>query len=444
MPRLKKKEESKKEGENEKREQPKRQSKEKREIERVAEQEPKKKKVGGKAEQKRAPAKRAKSKDHPSYLKMISEAILEDAKRDGTSLILIQRYITENYKLELDGHVKSFIRLALRRGVENGDFLQVKHSYRLPSEARKLLRRRRPRKAHHKEGEKEREKSPRRERKEKKEKKEKEEEKEEEKPKKRKAKEPAKEKKGDAEKEEKPKKRKAEEHAKEKKADSDEEEKPKRKRAQKAKPEEEKKKKIEEEEPKKKRARKAKEGEEEKPKAKKPRAPKRGKKEAVVDKEIAIPEVLPHVVTSGVAFNTTDIPEVRMELKNTIESLMADDNIRVSIIANRGWKEHAQYNLEVIDFTDDSKAASDAVESAHGEGADWLSYYRQVLESALTLSWANHRNKVLILIGDQGVDAVRDASLQNQVGRLNTLGVKVYAFHHSQLVILQGVLSDLN
>jgi len=152
---------------------------------------------------------------------------------------------------------------------------------------------------------------------------------------------------------------------------------------------------------------------------------------------------LPDVTSSGVAFNTTDIIEVRIDIKAVIEKLLTDDNIRVSIIANRGWKD-TKYNLETLEFSDDPKEISAFVEHSFGEGSDWLKYYKQVLEEALNLSWANHKLKTLILIGNEGIDSVRDPSLQAEVGKLSTLGVKVFAFHHSQLFLLQEVLSELN
>jgi len=156
-----------------------------------------------------------------------------------------------------------------------------------------------------------------------------------------------------------------------------------------------------------------------------------------------VKEVLTDVTTSGVLFNTTDIIEVRADIKAIIEKLLTDDNIRVGIVANRGWKD-TQYNLEVLDFSDDPKEISGFVENSFGEGSDWLKYYKQVLQQALEVSWANNKLKLLILIGNEGIDSIRDASLQTEVGKLSTLGVKVFAFHHSQLFLLEEVLKDLN
>jgi len=145
-----------------------------------------------------------------------------------------------------------------------------------------------------------------------------------------------------------------------------------------------------------------------------------------------------------IAFNTTDLPHVRDELKRTIEGLFADDKIRIAVISNRGWKENAQYNLEVVDFSDDSKQICEVVQNAHGEGSDWLTYYRQVLQCAPNLTWGSSKSKYLILIGDQGVDAVRDASMQQEVQKLQVIGVKVFAFHHSQLFLLQSIMEELD
>lgn len=41
---------------------------------------------------------------------------------------------------------------------------------------------------------------------------------------------------------------------------------------------------------------------------------------------------------------------------------------------------------------------------------------------ALNLPWANHKTKMLILIGNDGVGVVRDPSLANEIGKLSTLG----------------------
>ena len=141
--------------------------------------------------------------------------------------------------------------------------------------------------------------------------------------------------------------------------------------------------------------------------------------------------------------------------------------MRVGIVANRGWKD-AAYNLELLEFTDDSKKIQDFVgkdvftnvltcfsENSFGVGRDWLSYYKQVLQECLNFGWGVNKSKTLILIGDEGVNAVRDPSLQSEIGKLTQLGgkvvnessnckVRVYAFHHSQLFLLSSVLTNLN
>jgi len=176
-------------------------------------------------------------------------------------------------------------------------------------------------------------------------------------------------------------------------------------------------------------------------------AVKLAKKATVIDteeKEIEdVGNIAPDVTTTGVVFNTTDLSEVRLDVKTIIDALLTDDQVKVGVVANRGWKD-TKYNLELLDFSDDSKILDEFVANSYGEGSQWLEYYREVLQQALNLSWANHKTKVLVLIGNEGIGAVSGVGLQAEVGRLSTLGVKVFAFHHSQLDLLKTVLKDLN
>ena len=65
-----------------------------------------------------------KPSEHPKYEEMISVAIKALADRTGSSRQAIIKYIRANYKVgeSAEKHVK----LALKRGVNGGKFLQVK------------------------------------------------------------------------------------------------------------------------------------------------------------------------------------------------------------------------------------------------------------------------------------------------------------------------------
>jgi len=335
--------------------------------------------------------------NRPSYLEMISQAIVNLRRKEGSSLVAIENYILDNFDIDLSAEVfRRQLKLGLKRATEGGALMRNKGSYLIgdgnPPEKKKAPKKEEKKEENNEEEEEEKE----------------EEEEDEESLKKIPKIKPA------------PKKKEKEEESKEKAPSKKRGASPKKKESKRAKTQK-------------------KEGEE-KPSRKSPAKRKKGN---VADKEIIVKDVLPNVTTSGVLFNTTDIVEVRMDIKAAIEKLLTDDNIRVGIIANRGWKE-TQYNLEVLDFSDDPKEIARFVENSFGEGFEWLKYYKQVLEKALDLSWANHKLKTLILIGNEGIDSVRDVSLQAEVGKLATLGVKVFAFHHSQLFLLEEVLSELN
>jgi len=89
------------------------------------------------------------------------------------------------------------------------------------------------------------------------------------------------------------------------------------------------------------------------------------------------------------------------------------------------------------------KEIEDFVENSYGEGADWLQYYKLVLQKALDLSWGLHKTRALVLIGE-GNDALCDKSLEQDVAKLQLLGVKVFGLHHSQLEDLDVVLTALD
>jgi len=325
-----------------------------------------------------------KAATHPPYLSMIKKAIGAEDKKEGSSINFIEKYIKNKFKI--DHEIKRYLKLALRRGVENGKLSQHRSSYKLKATKKRT-------------------------------------------------KSPSTKKKSDESPKRKPRTTKAKKEEKPKKEKSPRAKSPSKKSPKKT-PEKRKRDEKSTSPAKKQKTPSPKKTTEKKPRGRKPQANK--------EKKVILEKILPNITTSGVMFNTTDVPEIRKELKTTIEALLTDDNVRVAILANRGYKENSQYNLEALDFCDDAKKVLDAVENSHGEGSDWLAYYRQILQEGLNFSWANHRNRLMILIGDEGVNAVRDNSLQNDIGKLATLGVKVYAFHFSQLFLLEELLAQLN
>eukprot|EP01105_Mastigella_eilhardi_P022149 TRINITY_DN5432_c0_g1_i1.p1 TRINITY_DN5432_c0_g1~~TRINITY_DN5432_c0_g1_i1.p1 ORF type:complete len:464 (+),score=192.10 TRINITY_DN5432_c0_g1_i1:59-1450(+) len=171
--------------------------------------------------------------------------------------------------------------------------------------------------------------------------------------------------------------------------------------------------------------------------AKKPAQPRKKKAAA---KEVSSTVVAPDVTMNGVAFNTTDRPDIRADVKSIIKTLLQDDDVGVGIIANRGVPDAGGYKLEVLDFTDDATKIDSFVEESYGEGSEWLAYYRMVLESAKDLLWAKCKTRTLILVGDHGTDVLQDKSLEALTYKLETMGVRVFGFHHSQLELLQQLI----
>jgi len=371
--------------------------------------------------------------DHPSYEVMISTAIRTLRKKEGSSLVAIENFIQGNYDVPLTpSRFRLQVRLGIRRAVENGTIERNRGSYVIASGiAKKPSKQANKEEASSSSSDDLPEEQPVKEE-----------------PKKKRvarSKSPKKKESSESEEEEevapkktaRGKKKEEDTNGKEEVEKGKEKEKPKQKRAA------GKRKKDDEESGEDKKEAKKQSPKKQSPKKQTPKKQK-GAQEEVQDKTVEVQEnVLPNIVTSGVAFNTTDMIQVRNDVKGAIEKILTDDNVRVGIIANRGWKD-TKYNLETLDFSDDPKEITKFVEGSFGEGSDWLAYYKQVLDEALNLSWADNRAKMLILIGDEGIKAVTNQLLQASVGKLATLGVKVYAFHHTQLFLLEEVLNELN
>lgn len=49
-------------------------------------------------------------------------------------------------------------------------------------------------------------------------------------------------------------------------------------------------------------------------------------------------KIAPDVTTTGVVFNTTDLSEVRLDVKTIIDALLTDDQVKVGVIANRFYR----------------------------------------------------------------------------------------------------------
>ncbi|GMM34264.1 histone H1 [Saccharomycopsis crataegensis] len=73
----------------------------------------------------KAVAAAAKKPEHPTYKDMIKEAITVLKERNGSSRQALKKYLQANYKMTASNFDAQF-NLALRRGVDKGDFIQPK------------------------------------------------------------------------------------------------------------------------------------------------------------------------------------------------------------------------------------------------------------------------------------------------------------------------------
>eukprot|EP01119_Soliformovum_irregulare_P000859 TRINITY_DN1062_c0_g1_i1.p2 TRINITY_DN1062_c0_g1~~TRINITY_DN1062_c0_g1_i1.p2 ORF type:complete len:179 (-),score=24.24 TRINITY_DN1062_c0_g1_i1:175-711(-) len=80
--------------------------------------------------------KRHQSKKKPTYRQMISEFLFLLPHRVASPKA-ITKYVAEHYPVP--SQCKRYVKAALRKGVDNGNFVQIRHSYRLsPSERQRL------------------------------------------------------------------------------------------------------------------------------------------------------------------------------------------------------------------------------------------------------------------------------------------------------------------
>jgi histone H1/5 len=69
--------------------------------------------------------KAKKPSAHPAYKDMIKDAILQLKERNGSSRQALKKYIQSNHEIQASNFEVQF-NAALRRGVQNGDFVQPK------------------------------------------------------------------------------------------------------------------------------------------------------------------------------------------------------------------------------------------------------------------------------------------------------------------------------
>jgi len=156
-----------------------------------------------------------------------------------------------------------------------------------------------------------------------------------------------------------------------------------------------------------------------------------------------------------IAFNTTDLPEVRQSLVEIVKSLLQNPvcEISVGLISNSGVKGDNNPNLHNLPFSKNFDEISKIITDSFGEGKNWEQYYRLVLEKASTFKWtpklANNQSFLILVGSNDSVDALttylhQHNDFNNLIGRLNMSGVGVFAFNHEQLDLLAEVVSNLS
>ena len=88
----------------------------------------------------------AKKSNHPAYSDMIKAAIKALKERNGSSRQAIEKYIKVNYGI---GEVGSHLKMALKRGTANGQFVHTKGvgasgSFKLPKEVKEAKPKKKP------------------------------------------------------------------------------------------------------------------------------------------------------------------------------------------------------------------------------------------------------------------------------------------------------------
>ena len=74
-------------------------------------------------------------RSHPTYSAMIITAISELKDRKGSSRPAIKNFVVTNYKID-EKVATSHLRVAIRKGLEKGELIQVKGCFKLPPPVR--------------------------------------------------------------------------------------------------------------------------------------------------------------------------------------------------------------------------------------------------------------------------------------------------------------------
>lgn len=79
-----------------------------------------------------AAVKSAAAAAKPTYAVMVAASIKALGDRTGSSVQAISKHVTTQYKMDVNKHALS---KAIKKGVESGDFVQIKSSYKLSKKA---------------------------------------------------------------------------------------------------------------------------------------------------------------------------------------------------------------------------------------------------------------------------------------------------------------------
>lgn len=82
--------------------------------------------------------KPVKPSEHPPVAVMVKAALASLKDRKGSSLVAIKKYILTSYKGIDMVRVAPFIRRSLKKAVDDGDFVQIKGSYKIVIKAKSV------------------------------------------------------------------------------------------------------------------------------------------------------------------------------------------------------------------------------------------------------------------------------------------------------------------
>ena len=81
---------------------------------------------------------KTKATKNPTYLEMVKEAITDMKERNGSSLIAIAKYIENKYNVV--NTFRSRLKYALKKAITDGKIVQIKKSYKLPTEKKRVVK----------------------------------------------------------------------------------------------------------------------------------------------------------------------------------------------------------------------------------------------------------------------------------------------------------------